>query len=574
MTTVPQPRISRHLTAEALMAGARWPDAAPPVVLALAGLFTASRRFQEAYEFFDELAGQQPDKPLFLAVAGAFEARIPGHLEQAIDKLDAAVKAAPGLPHYFRGLTLAEVPLEAGRATDAIADLELVLSLGDRFPVGLRRAVFRALGQAYDLLGRSQDARDARRKAGLDVQPDLPPLTTDNWVTEADGFRFGPRKFRELADGVHVTQGFGFGEIAFIVTETSLVVIDAGSTNEQARAALLAMREISALPVSHVILTHGHWDHVGGLDELRGPGVEVIAQTGFAAELEVGNSVSVRWGRFLPAGTDRQLAVVPDRLVGEPETLTVGGVELRLLPVHGGETHDALLIHLPARGITFVGDILMPHLGAPFFPEGSLDGLLDTLALIDDLKPALLVHGHAPLTAGFTVSALAGLRPALHELYQVIRDDIAAGRSVFDILGRNHMPDVLRTHPDAVLPYIVLRDNVIRRVQRQRTGYWQPDLDSIDPISLPEWAAVLELVSGGKVDVYTGAIANLLDRDDLTLALRLADAALENHPGDAAIAELRQQTLLRLTQRHQNQAPFKFIVYSELAGITVPELTD
>jgi hypothetical protein len=80
--------------------------------------------------------------------------------------------------------------------------------------------------------------------------------------------------------------------------------------------------------------------------------------------------------------------------------------------------------------------------------------------------------------------------------------------------------------------------------------------------------------SGGKPDVYSEAIGNLLERDDLTLALRLADTALVNHPGSAAIAELRQRTLLRLAQRHLTVAPFKFIVYSELAGLTVPELTD
>src|SRR5690348_4788551 len=98
--TIPKRKISRNLTEEALMTAARWPNAAPQVVLALAGTLTASRRFGEAHRFFRDLSAQRPDQPLLAAVAASFRARLPGELEHAVDELDAAVNAAPGLTNY------------------------------------------------------------------------------------------------------------------------------------------------------------------------------------------------------------------------------------------------------------------------------------------------------------------------------------------------------------------------------------------------------------------------------------------------------------------------------------------
>ena len=104
-----------------------------------------------------------------------------------------------------------------------------------------------------------------------------------------------------------------------------------------------------------------------------------------------------------------------------------------LYPAEGGETGDALMVHLPASGVLFAGDVLMPYLGQPFTDEGSPEGLLEALAFIDRLRPRLLIHGHPPLTDLLTAAAVTGLMAALTQLHGEVLDAIRRGRTLPDI---------------------------------------------------------------------------------------------------------------------------------------------
>ena len=102
------------------------------------------------------------------------------------------------------------------------------------------------------------------------------------------------------------------------------------------------------------------------------------------------------------------------------------------------------MVYLPASGVLFTGDVMMPYLGAPFFGEGSPEGLLETLRFITGLRPRLLVQGHTVLTEIFTAEAVAGLLPALTELREQAVMDIDRGITLTALLDANHLPDLLR----------------------------------------------------------------------------------------------------------------------------------
>jgi hypothetical protein len=44
---------------------------------------------------------------------------------------------------------------------------------------------------------------------------------------------------------------------------------------------------------------------------------------------------------------------------------------------------------------------------------------------------------------------------------------------------------------------------------------------------------------------------------------------LTRHPDAGQLAQLRQQALYRLMERHQLQDPFRFLIYAEMAGVEI-----
>jgi glyoxylase-like metal-dependent hydrolase (beta-lactamase superfamily II) len=570
--------ITRRRGIESLKTAARWPGADRATTITLATRLAGTGADAEGYRYFSELADDRPGEALPLAVAGFFQARLGEDVDAALAKLDQAAATDLGPPQFFRGLALAGLALAAPpadatgqqRAVRAVADLEFILAVRDLFPPMLLRAVHNGLAAAHAVLGHDGQAAEAGRKSGLGLAPAETRLMFGGfWVTAQDGFRFTSPRILRPEPGIQVAQGYDFSDLAFIATSDGVIAIDAGTTEDRVKAALSDLDLPADGAISHLILTHAHWDHVGGAGALRGPGTQVIAQAGFPAGLarEQGERPLFRY--FAGAAGSVPPAVVPDQLISQPTPLTAGDTELVLYPAPSGETGDALMIHLPASGVLFTGDVMMPYLGQPFADEGSPEGFLETLAFIGRLRPRLLIHGHPTLTETFTAEAVAGLEAALTQLHGEVLAGLRDGRLLPDILAAASLPEILREHPAAVVPYLVTRDHFTERLYHQRTGYWQPDGTGLEPATAAEHAAALDLLAGGDQEQFAAAASTLIGQGDYALALEIIRPGLLRHPGSINLAGLRRTALHRLMEDYQQTDPFKFLIYAEQAGAEI-----
>jgi len=573
----PKATITQQRPLAALLETAAYPNSDTLLVLVTMQQLLATHREWEGYEYFGRLAREQPKRrALFASLQATMQARVAGDVpllrrvawvEDAIRKLDEGAAADPALGRLARGLVFAELPPRFDKAHVAVEDLDACLVSGVALPFDLHRGAYRALAAAYRTLGDEPRSREMLVRAGLSSldDPNEPRVLGDLSVDGARGFRFGDKRLVREAEGVYVAEGFDFANLAFIVAPSFVVAIDAGTTEETAREAMSALRRVTPAPVKYVILTHGHWDHVGGLAAVREPGSIVIASSGFAEELARSRAFHPPFRYFFGSGTTK-LDAKPDRLVDAPERLTDGGLDLELLPAPSGETSDALFARDRKHDLLFVGDAFMPYLGAPFVAEGSPEGFLGAIARVLELHPRRLIHGHAPLTALFTIEAMPGLRDAMGALYEHGLAAARAARPLAELLNDDFLPEALRSAPAAVQPYLVARDTFLQRLYAEHAGYWQANGDGIDLFTRGEWGAALDAVGGGGDAPFVRAADTLVGRGDAALGLQVAQMGLTRYPTSESLKTSRAHALAMLREIYAQTNPFRFIVYSELAG--------
>ena len=560
-----------------LLEAAAYPNSDTVVVLTAMQQLLARHREWEGYQYFGRLAVEQPARaPLFRALQGTMQARVANEVpllkrvawvEDAIRKLDEGVAADPVLGRFARGLVFADLPPRFGKARAAVDDLTFSLAHGAQLPFGFERGMYRALAAAYRTLGDAQRSQEMLSRSGFDAldDPTTPRVLGNLSVDGARGFRFGEKRLVREAEGVYVAEGYDFSNLVFFVSPEMVVAVDAGTTEESAREAVAALRQVTRAPIKYIILTHGHWDHVGGLAAVREPGTTVIARTGFDEELARSRSYHPPFQYFFGTGT-MKLDVKPDRLIAAPETLAEGDLDLRLIPAPSGETPDALFVQDRKHDLLVVGDAFMPYLGAPFVAEGSPEGFLGAIDLVLQLHPRRLIHGHTPLTAAFTIDAMPGLRDAMGALYARSVAAARAARPLAEVLHDDFLPESLRGAPAAVQPYLVARDTFVQRLYTEQAGYWQANGDGIDAFTRVEWAGALDALGGGSDAPFVRTARDLEAGGDAALALQIAELGLARHPASAALRQTRERALTTLRDIYAQTNPFRFIVYSEMAG--------
>jgi glyoxylase-like metal-dependent hydrolase (beta-lactamase superfamily II) len=158
-----------------------------------------------------------------------------------------------------------------------------------------------------------------------------------------------------------------------VVTGKGTVLVDSGNGPVHAAALQAALEKIGAPPVTHILLTHHHWDHVFGNASFPGAHIVAHEQTQHHLEVMAGEPWSEEYVLSKAEGFPRGRVVmefmrraVPDwsqfRAVPADETfrdryeLNLGGYRFTVEHVGGQHEPDQCIVHVQPGNVLFLGD--------------------------------------------------------------------------------------------------------------------------------------------------------------------------------------------------------------------------
>lgn len=203
----------------------------------------------------------------------------------------------------------------------------------------------------------------------------------------------------QAALGAPANQNF-ISNAGFVVTPETVVVIDALGSPVLAERLLGQIRRITSKPVSHVLVTHYHADHIYGLQVFKDAGAMVVAHK--AAWEYLGSETAQRRLEasrhdLSPYIDESTRLVAADRWIEGDETLVVGGVEFRMSSVGPSHTPEDVVVYVPQERVVFAGDIVFQG-RIPFVGQADSRQWIAALDKLLCLEAAALVPGHGPVS--------------------------------------------------------------------------------------------------------------------------------------------------------------------------------
>ena len=385
----------------------------------------------------------------------------------------------------------------------------------------------------------------------------------------------------EVTEGVHMAIGFALANAMMVEGEDSNIIIDTTGTIETAREVKEIFQSINPNPVSAIIYTHNHGDHVYGASvfaEESDPEIYAHSSTEKYISRVIGilrPIISSRSGKmfgnvlpnehvenngigpFLEIGKDGRTPglLYPTKVFEDKLEFEVSGVKIVLYHAPG-ETNDQLFVWLPDKKALFPGDNFyktFPNLytirGTPY---RDLAGWVNSLDMMRYLEPEHLIPSHTrPISGKEEIyHKLTTYRDGIQYIHDQTIRMMNKGMGPDEIAETISLPKHLGDSP-FLKEFYGSPEWSARNVFSGYLGWFDGNPSTLKPLPRIEEANNLINLAGGWDSLFSLAEESFKN-EEYQWALQLTDYLLLSKPKNKESTVLRMSCLKVLGERESN----------------------
>jgi alkyl sulfatase BDS1-like metallo-beta-lactamase superfamily hydrolase len=383
----------------------------------------------------------------------------------------------------------------------------------------------------------------------------------------------------KITEGVFVAVGYGASNSVLIEGTDSLIIVDAMLGTEAAENVLTAFRKITDKPISAIIFTHSHSDHVGGASvfaresnpDIYGRSNKKVALAGYE---KLSNIMSIRARRqfgsdllleekiagiapvYRPMGGRGEGKLKPTQIINaERKKLNIAGIILELVAVPG-ETDDHLYVWLPNSKALICGDNYYCSFPNLYAIRGTqyrdISKWVNSLDKIIQEEAEYLISGHArPIIGKENVrKVLVDYRDAINFVLNETLKGIDQGMTADELAHSIRLPDSLASKDDLQEFYGNI-EWAVRSIYNGYLGWFDGNPTNLFPL-LPSDEAKRIVKFLGSEENLINKVKEAISSKDYQWACQLADYLIALDPESKEISLLKSEALIALADKQIN----------------------
>ncbi|MDD5242321.1 MAG: MBL fold metallo-hydrolase [Sulfuricella sp.] len=220
-------------------------------------------------------------------------------------------------------------------------------------------------------------------------------------------------------------QGYMVNSTA-IIGDKGVILVDSGATDEVGRNIARAIAKITPKPVTHIINTHHHGDHV--LGNVAFPGAEILSSEQCKIWVE---KTGDEWVQLMESMIGRKFPnthPMPATVTFKEESRndrSLQGVKMLLWVPRGSHTAGDMMVYLPDDKVLIGGDILV-NTTVPVMRDGFVRNWIAALEMVQKFDTVAIVPGHGPL---MNQADVAKLHKLIADFYASVESGYKKGLS-------------------------------------------------------------------------------------------------------------------------------------------------